>query len=233
MGLLRVSLHDVTPVLEKRSRRLVDIAMEYAGTSFTVLLVPDFHSRGRLDRFPQFCTWLRELRDMGVEFALHGCTHLGGGRFLTSGEGEFLGMSAKEAAKRVSEGKAIFQDAMGEEPSGFTAPAWIYSAGTMEALGGYPFQWVETRSSLRFSTGKRERSPVVVFASRTPWKRFCSGSWAVLAPVALMPFPVVRAALHTRDLPGLERPVKRLLARTTRHRETAPCGELTQTSREG
>lgn len=231
MRLLRVSLHDVTPVLEKRSRRLVDIAMEYAGTSFTVLLVPDYHSRGRLDRYPGFCAWLRELRDMGVEFALHGCTHLGGGRFLTSGEGEFLGMSAKEAGDRIAEGKAIFQDAMGEEPSGFTAPAWIYSPGTMEALGGFSFQWVETRSSLRFSTGKREPSPVTVFASRTRWKRFCSGLWSAVSPAMLLPFPVVRAALHTCDLPSLEGPVRRLLDRSTRHRRPSGCGELAQTSR--
>jgi predicted deacetylase len=61
-----VSLHDVTPVMFERSKALVSLIMQRAGANFTMLVVPDFHNSGRIDRFPDFCSWLREQDRAGV-----------------------------------------------------------------------------------------------------------------------------------------------------------------------
>ncbi len=236
MGKLLVSLHDVTPAMEDRSKRMVEMIMEETGPSFTMLVVPDYHSAGRLDRFPEFCSWLRELHSLGVEMAQHGFTHLDfsvrkslSGRFLTGGEGEFSTTDEKQAKKRIGEGFSVLSDALGCEPTGFTAPAWLYSRGTLEALKSFSFVWREHRSFIEYRGGIREAAPVIVFASRTRWKRYCSTLWSLVAPLVFHPFPELRAALHVRDLPFLEEEVKRILDRAGARRDSVVCGDLART----
>lgn len=237
MRKLIVSLHDVTPALEDRSRRMVDRIMKSVGSRFTLLVVPDYHSKGRLDRFPEFCAWLRELQGIGVEIAQHGYTHLDfshgrtlSGRFLTDGEGEFSACGRQEAESRVAEGLSILSDALGMQPSGFTAPAWLYSRGTLEALRSFPFRWLEHRPFIDCGGGTREFAPVIVFASRTRWKRTCSGVWSAVAPLLFSTFPEIRVALHVRDFPLLEREVSGVLEKVCPGRAARTCGELAQTT---
>ncbi len=210
--------------------------MEKTGPSFTMLVVPDYHSKGRLDRFPEFCAWLRQLQTLGVEIAQHGFTHLDfsrrkslSGRFLTGGEGEFSTSGKVEAEERIGEGFAILSDALGREPTGFTAPAWLYSGGTLEALKGFSFMWREHRSFIEYKGCVRETAPVIVFASRTRWKRYCSTLWSLAAPFVFYAFPELRAALHVRDLPLLAGEVKRTLETAGCGRVPVVCGELAQT----
>ncbi|MCD4708578.1 MAG: polysaccharide deacetylase family protein [Candidatus Sabulitectum sp.] len=230
-----VSLHDVTPVMFDRSRQLTDMIMERAGTDFTMLVVPDFHLRGRIDRHPEFCSWLRELNTAGVEIAQHGLYHLGGqekfsleGKLFTKGEGEFLSLSRGDAGARIEEGYRIMSDVLGEPPSGFTAPAWLYSHGTIEALKGFSFRWIEYRWAVEYAGGVRHTIPAVVFATRTLWKRMCSVLWSSVGPAAFSGNSIFRLALHVRDLPSLAVPLGKALSRSTRDRTCITCADLAQ-----
>ena len=234
---LLVSLHDVTPAMEDRSRRAADIIMERTGPRFTMLVVPDFHSRGGLTLSGGFSSWLREMQALGVEIAQHGFTHMdpSGGRtlsarLLTRGEGEFSSLKAAEAAERIGAGLRIMADALGRPPAGFTAPAWLYGRGTMEALRSFPFEWIEHRSFIDLGKNGTRRAPVMVFASRTLWKRAVSRLWSRAAPAVFGSFPLVRLAVHVRDLPDLETQVAGVMDRCTRGRKCIRCGELAHTS---
>lgn len=235
MKKIMVSLHDVTPVMFDRSRKLAEMVMKRTGTDFTMLVVPDFHLKGRIDKYPDFCSWLRELNDAGVEIAQHGLHHLEvkgkfsiEGKLFTKGEGEFLSLSSAEAGLRIEEGYRIMTDVLGEPPSGFTAPAWLYSNGTSEALRDFPFKWVEYRWAIEFANVLKKTIPAVVFATRTPWKRICSIFWARSGPLVFSGNEVYRLALHVRDLPNLEKPLERVLDRSTYSRSCLRCADLTQ-----
>ncbi len=230
-----VSLHDVTPVMFNRSRQLTDMIMKRTGSNFTMLVVPDFHSHGRIDKHPEFCSWLRGLNEAGVEIAQHGLYHLDmnekfsiEGKLFTKGEGEFLSLSQDEARVRIAEGYKIMSDVLGEAPSGFTAPAWLYSQGTTQALKEFPFKWIEYRWFIQFPDETRMRIPPVVFATRTLWKRMCSVFWASTGPVAFSMNSTFRLALHVRDLPALEKPVEKVLYRTSLSRTCITCADLAQ-----
>ena len=228
-----VSLHDVTPVMFERSQQLVEMIMKEVGTAFTMLVVPDFHHQGRLDKYPEFCAWLRDLNNSGVEIAQHGLYHLGGnekftlsGKLFTSGEGEFVALNRQEAKSRIETGFSILSDALGSKPVGFTAPAWLYSNETIQVLEELDFDWIEYRWAFQFSRNYNVTVPAIVFASRTPWKRICSRFWATTGPAVFSVNKHFRLALHVRDLPTLEEPVRRVLAGVTRHREVINCADL-------
>jgi len=217
--------------MEDSSKRMVDIIMEATGPDFTMLVVPDYHSRGRLDRFPGFCAWLRELETLGVEMALHGLTHRSSsgrqplsGKLLTDGEGEFFSRSAVDAAGLIRTGHDILSLALGKEPEGFTAPAWLYSRGTEEALRSFPFRWIEHRSFVDYREKGTKPSPVIVFASRTPWKRFCSRIWAGTGPLLFTPAVTVRVGLHVKDFTELSAQSGRTLSLSGRGRVFKTCG---------
>lgn len=235
MKKIMVSLHDVTPAMFDRSRQLTDMIMKRTGSNFTMLVVPDFHTESRIDKYPEFCSWLRELNDAGVEIAQHGLYHLDTqekfsmeGKLFTKGEGEFLSLSMEEARVRIEEGYRIMSDVLGEPPSGFTAPAWLYSGGTREALKGFPFKWVEYRWAVEYSHMGKRTIPAVVFATRTLWKRVCSVFWSSAGPAVFSGSGVYRLALHVRDLPSLEKQVEKALDRSVGNRISITCADLAQ-----
>jgi len=232
---IMVSLHDVTPAMFDRSRQLTDMIMNRTGSDFTMLVVPDFHTESRIDRCPEFCSWLRELNDAGVEIAQHGLYHLDTqekfsmeGKLFTKGEGEFLSLSMEDARGRIEEGYKIMSDVLGEPPSGFTAPAWLYSRGTREALKGFPFKWVEYRWAVKYFNGGKQTIPAVVFATRTPWKRACSVFWSSAGPAVFSGSSVYRLALHVRDLPSLKKQIEKALDRSVDNRISVTCADLAQ-----
>ena len=89
---------------------------------------------------------LRDWADPGVEIFLHGFFHRDRSRhrtasdrlrarFMTAGEGEFLGLHAKPPRDASVEGKALLEDVIGRAIDGFVAPAWLYGDGAQAALG--------------------------------------------------------------------------------------------------
>jgi hypothetical protein len=116
---LIVSIHDVSPAFAESVERLAEmIGGILDGPRFAMLVVPDHWGAAPLDRTPAFARRLREWADAGVEMFLHGwfhrdtSAHRGAAaamkaRYMTAGEGEFLGLSADEAEYRMRAGLAL------------------------------------------------------------------------------------------------------------------------------
>ena len=173
-GDLIVSIHDVTPVHRRRVERMLQV-LDAAGVRQRSLLVsPNYHGEGEIDRRADFCAWLRERQSAGDEIVLHGYEHQDvrrpstladrwKHRWFTQGEGEFLSLTYDEASDRITRGLDVF-DRAGLRAEGFVAPAWLVNADGLRAARDRGLQF--TNSYLRISDLQRDRSsfaPSLVF----------------------------------------------------------------------
>src|SRR5690349_17225994 len=105
--LLLASIHDVSPRFEGEVDRLVDLLAPYVENRVAMLVVPNHWGDAPIVPGSPFAARLRNWAEQGVEMFLHGFTHRddaeysGTGdrvkaRFMTAGEGEFLGLSRRE-----------------------------------------------------------------------------------------------------------------------------------------
>ena len=232
---LVVSIHDVSPAFEDSIDRLADmIGYILGGPRFAMLVVPDHWGAAPLDRAPAFARRLRGWADAGVEMFLHGwfhrdtSDHRGAGaaikaRYMTAGEGEFLGLSADEAEFRMRRGRDVVEQAIGGPVAGFIAPAWLYGAGAMAALKACDFALAEDHFRVwRPATGAVvARGPVVTWASRSPART--ASSLAVAAAARALPdwLPTMRVAVHPGDvtkeslMTSIDRTIRSLSGRRT------------------
>ena len=232
---LVVSIHDVSPAFEDSIDRLADmIGYILGGPRFAMLVVPDHWGAAPLDRAPAFARRLRGWADAGVEMFLHGwfhrdtSDHRGAGaaikaRYMTAGEGEFLGLSADEAEFRMRRGRDVVEQAIGGPVAGFVAPAWLYGAGAMAALKACDFALAEDHFRVwRPATGAVvARGPVVTWASRSPART--ASSLAVAAAARALPdwLPTMRVAVHPGDvtkeslMTSIDRTIRSLSGRRT------------------
>jgi predicted deacetylase len=210
---LLVSIHDVGPRFSDQIERLGDrLANSLGGAHFAMLVVPNHWGDSPLAGDRAFAQKLRQWADQGVEMFVHGwfhrdeAAHSGFARLkarhMTAGEGEFLGLTATEAGRRMAEGKALLEDITGRPAAGFIAPAWLYGPGAMEALAASGFALAEDHMRVwRPATGETlARGPVVTWASRTAMRTASSLAFAALARTALLPLETVRVAVHPGDL---------------------------------
>lgn len=209
-----ISIHDVTPAWEAETDDLVArLAAFVPGSAFSMLVVPDFWGRAPLARSPRFAAKLRRWADQGVEMMLHGWSHrdeaerhVGLARFkarhLTASEGEFLGLSKAEATRRLRDGRAVLEDAIGRPVTGFVAPAWLYGKGAHEALADERFEVAEDHLRVWSPASGRTlaRGPVISWASRSAGRRRSSIAFAAVARYGLKRLPTLRIALHPGDL---------------------------------
>lgn len=211
---LILCLHDVTPKHFDRVREIDAFYREIgAGARYAMLVVPNFDGEWPLQDHPEFLAWLKERADAGVEMFLHGFYHHDtrpkAARPLAdramqalAGEGEFLALGREEALRRLREGRAIVEAALGRRISAFVAPAWHYSDGAIEALAELGFDLAENRMSV-WSPHERNRvltkSPVIAYASRDPLRVATSVLWSRIASVVMNGCGVVRHALHPDD----------------------------------
>lgn len=210
---LLASIHDVGPRFQPEIDRLAErLECRLSGPHFAMLVVPDHWGEAPLARDRLFQARLRGWADRGIEMFLHGWSHRDDqshegafaafkARRLTAGEGEFLGLSRAEAARRMREGRALVEDVIGRPVAGFIAPAWLYGEGTMRALADEGFALAEDHMKVwRPADGATlVRGPVVTWASRSRARKASSLAFAALARVALRPLPVVRLAVHPGD----------------------------------
>lgn len=224
---LLASIHDVTPVHADRLERLIPLVEEIVGRGrYALLVVPDFHRRGPLQDDRAFSARLRAWADSGCEIFLHGFTHLDESRHdsigarwaasrLTAGEGEFLGLPRPEADRRLLEGKAIVEQAIGRAVDGFVAPAWLYGDASLAALSAQGFGLVEDHFRVWDPRDGRlfARGPVVTYASRSITRLMGSILWSRLATIGLARARTVRFAVHPHDVdsPALVREIERAL----------------------
>ena len=239
---LLLSIHDVSPRFESAIDQLADQLAAHAGwPGFALLVVPDHWGEAPLRAGTPFAAKLRRFREAGAEIFVHGWFHRDTtphrsaarrfkARHLTASEGEFLGLDAGEAERRMRDGRALIEDITGAPATGFIAPAWLYGGGAMTALRACDFAIAEDhfriwspRDGRRLATG-----PVVTWASRSRRRIASSLAVAAVARHALPTQRVVRVAVHPGDVrvPALRRSIDRTVARLVRTHRPARYAEL-------
>ncbi|WP_157216776.1 DUF2334 domain-containing protein [Flavisphingomonas formosensis] len=239
---LLVSIHDVGPMFESEVDRLADrLAGHLGGLRLAMLVVPDHWHQAPLSRAPAFRAKLRGWADAGVEMFVHGWSHRDDSRHagavagfkarhMTAGEGEFLGLDAAEAARRMREGRALVEDAIGRPAAGFIAPAWLYGEGAHAALAETGFALAEDHMRVwRPSDGATlARGPVVTWASRSRGRILSSLFFAALARQGLKPLSTLRVAVHPGDtrIPALLDSIDRTMRSALAARQAGRYADL-------
>lgn len=239
--LLLASIHDVGPRAERQVDQLADLlAGLLGGMNFAMLVVPDHWGEAPLAANPAYQAKLRAWADQGVEMFVHGWFHKDlaqhsglaafKARHMTASEGEFLGLSREEAARRMGDGRKLIEDIIGRPAAGFIAPAWLYGPGAMEAVAQAGFALAEDHMRVwRPDTGETlARGPVVTWASRTRGRQLSSRFFAGLARVGLHGLDVARIAVHPGDttVPALLDSIRATYASFARRRRAGRYGEL-------
>jgi predicted deacetylase len=237
--MLLVSIHDVSPKFAGEIDRLVGLVEARTGAGrFAMLVVPDHWGEAPIARDPAFRRRLRDWAGAGVEMFVHGWSHRDpaphgfAARHMTAGEGEFSALGRAEALRRMSEGRAVVEDAIGRPAAGFIAPAWLYGKGAHEALADAGFPLAEDHLRVWHPPSGRilARGPVITWATRTPLRKASSLFAAAALRRLLAPFPAVRLAVHPADssdpatVASIEKSLSLLLAR----RRAARYSELMQ-----
>jgi uncharacterized protein len=208
---LCIAVHDVAPVTWPQCERLLAMLDALGASPVTLLVVPDFHGRGRVDATPEFIRGIERRRALGDEIALHGYFHRDDAppprsplawlrrRVLTAGEGEFAVLSADVAETRLRAGLAQFAQ-LGWKIDGFVAPAWLASAGTHAALRRAGLRWTSTHTALIDLVGNRRiLAPCLTASPRSRWRRRMSVAWLRIGSRLVERQPLVRVGLHPAD----------------------------------
>lgn len=210
---LLASIHDVGPGSEREVDRLAGLLSESLDCSrFAMLVVPNHWGQHPIRAGTAFARRLQAWSDSGIEMFVHGwyhkdlVEHSGMSRlkakYMTASEGEFLGLSYSEAALRMEEGRALVEDIIGREASGFIAPAWLYGPGARDALRDSGFALAEDHMKVwNPQSGKvLAKGPVITWASRSAPRTASSLAFAALARRVLHPLRTVRVAVHPGDV---------------------------------
>ena len=207
---LLASIHDVSPRFESEVEQLLDVVQSHVGNRIALLVVPNHWRQSPIMLGSPFAGRLRAWAEDGLEIFLHGMFHQDEARhashsdrirarMMTAGEGEFLGLSKGEAARRIHSGRALLEDITGIPIAGFIAPAWLYSRGAIEALteSGISIAEDHTRVWSPSTGALLSRSPVITWASRSLARRISS----VVAAGALRRLPMrdLRIGVHPGD----------------------------------
>jgi predicted deacetylase len=237
--LLLASIHDVAPRFEPQVDRLMAEIEPFVGSRLAMLVVPNHWRTGRIRPGSPFASRLRGWADSGVEIFLHGFYHRDEhehrgldrlrARFLTAREGEFLGLSTAQAAKRIADGRALIEDIIGQRVAGFVAPAWLYGPGARSALAESGLGIAEDHWRVWSPPSGQvlARGPVITWASRTPMRL-----WSSLAAAAVIgrvtPQHVLRIGVHPSDCrsPALLGSIRSTLQRAARSRIPAHYADL-------
>jgi predicted deacetylase len=229
-----LSLHDVTPRHLPRLTRAEALFRELGVTHATYLIVPRYHRGWAIETDSRFIAWCREPRPFTVRWCLHGYHHEEIRRsdrfsvrnwfnrqFLTSGEGEFLGLREAEIKRSIDRGREAFRACLGMDPAGFVAPAWLFNRALIPVLRDRCFAWTEDHRRI-YDLKQRDAldAPVITWAARTVVHRHGS-AW--LAPALLRRWlerPVIRMAVHPLDFdhPRVVDAIRRTIAATLHDR---------------
>lgn len=209
---LLASIHDVGPRFESEVDFLVDLYTRLlGGPHFAMLVVPDHWGMAPLSQSPAFNARLRQWADAGVEMFVHGWFHRDSAehsgltrwkaKAMTASEGEFLGLSQADAERRMADGKALVEDIIGREATGFIAPAWLYGPGARAALRESGFALAEDHWRVWRAADDTPlaKGPVITWASRSKPRIASSLAVAAVARKTFHALPVARIAVHPGD----------------------------------
>lgn len=121
-------------------------------------------------------------------------------RFMTAGEGEFLGLSFEEASARLERGRHLLEDVIGRPIDGFVAPAWLYGAGALKALAEAQVPLAEDHFRVwsPAAGSSLAKGPVITWASRTRFR--LASSLTAAAALRRLPLNVLRIGVHPPDV---------------------------------
>lgn len=210
-GKVCIAIHDVAPATWPQCSRLLAMLDELGGPPLTLLVVPDYHDRGRIDRSREFIAAIQRRIARGDELALHGYAHLDRAapprtprdwfrrRVLTAGEGEFSALSAPAARARIDQGLEIFAR-LGWRADGFVPPAWLGSQGTQQALRQFSLGYTSTHTQLiDLRSGHTLAAPCLTASPRSAWRRTASKWWLAAGEKLTAHTPLIRIGLHPAD----------------------------------
>lgn len=204
-----------------------------------MLVVPNHWGDAPIVPGSPFAARLRRWAEAGTEIFLHGYFHRDQAvhssaadrmraRFMTAGEGEFLGLSRDDAAARIAEGRALLEQVIGRSIDGFIAPAWLYGEGALSALAECGIPIAEDHMRVWSPATGRElaHGPVITWASRTRLRLASS----LLAAAALRhaPMKVLRIGVHPPDCrhPALVRSIEATFRKAARNRRVGRYSDL-------
>ncbi len=206
-----VVLHDVAPSQWPLYHPLVE-ETDRMGLPLTLLVVPDFHRQGRIDRDPDFLRTMRARLARGDEIVLHGWRHDDPGpvslrpeeffmRRIYTHEGEFYRIDEAGAARRLEAGLRLFSD-LGWPVHGFVPPAWLLGGAARRALVRFPFRYTSDPGGLlRLPGFQRLPAPTLVWSSGTRWRRLLSLAWNTCRlDRHRRRAPLIRLGLHPVDM---------------------------------
>lgn len=237
--LLLASIHDVSPRFEREVDELVDLLNPYVAQRIAMLVVPNHWGDAPIVRGSAFASRLRSWSDAGFEIFLHGFFHKDEQRhstalsrarakYMTAGEGEFLGLSRTAASTRIAEGRALLEDVTGRPIDGFVAPAWLYGPESLEALTdcAVPIAEDHLRVWSPLAGQPLARGPVITWASRTRTR--LASSLAAAATLRRLPMSVLRVGVHPPDVRHLSlvRSIDKTLAIAAAARKPARYSDL-------
>jgi hypothetical protein len=208
--LLLASIHDVSPRFESEVDALLDALRPHVGDRLAMLVVPNHWGDAPIVPGSPFAARLRGWADRGIEMFLHGYFHRDEAahartrdrlkaRWMTAGEGEFLGLTQLQAQARIEKGKSLIEDVIGRPISGFVAPAWLYGPGALSALHDCGIAVAEDhwRVWSPASGAELARGPVITWASRSRLR--LASSLAAAAALRRSPASVLRVGVHPPD----------------------------------
>jgi len=237
--LLLASIHDVSPRFESEVDRLLDMLRPHVGGRIAMLVVPNHWGEAPIISGSPFAKRLRDWASAGIEIFLHGYFHRDPAehgaaadrlraKFMTAGEGEFLGLSREDASACIVEGRALLEDVIGRRIDGFVAPAWLYGEGAIEALRdcGIPIAEDHFRVWSPRTGAELARGPVITWANRTRFR--LASSLAAAAALRRAPLQVLRVGVHPPDChhPVLVRSIETTMTVARRRRRPAAYAEL-------
>ncbi len=228
---LVASLHDVHPGSFAAVRAQAGFLSARGVDRFTLLVVPDYHGRGRFDADAGLVGWLRERQAAGDDIVLHGFRHWIGpedaGRGLgawywrrvyTANEAEFLRLPLARARELLARGREMLEGA-GLRTAGFIAPAWLLGEEARAAVWALEFGYTTTISRVLYRDGREVRARSLCWSSRAAWRRLGSRVWngALWRRLRRAGSPVARLALHPRDLehPAMRSQIGRIVEEAT------------------
>jgi predicted deacetylase len=126
-----VTLHDAAPCFSKRIFEFTD-ALEDLEINFNISLIPFYHHKEDLPRFPEFVNKLKSLDN--AEIALHGLYH-------EDKNGVFDDFSHKTKAAAEEEIRAALEinQEVGIKSNVFVPPQWKLSRGCIEWFPYYSY----------------------------------------------------------------------------------------------
>ncbi|HYW92461.1 MAG TPA: polysaccharide deacetylase family protein [Gammaproteobacteria bacterium] len=186
---LCVSVHDVAPATWPECASLLRMLDAIGGVRVTLLVVPDYHRRGLIDRDSAFLKAIEARLARGDEVALHGYYHLDDAarpldpvgwfrrRVYTVGEGEFDALPAGTARERMEQGLALLRG-LGWPVTGFVAPAWLLGRAARGVIASLPFRYTTTMRS-HFCLPRWQETPArsLVYSARSALRRDLSRRW--------------------------------------------------------